>query len=407
MRPGSSLKWRVTCFAILSVSVCTLVAGQTTDKYGGNLSIELAATGFFRIDKTAGRSLLVTPDGHGYFALGANHVGKYLDLQAGEMGLLAKFGGDRAQAAEFLVGEMKRMGLTAGEAYAPIAPELKTRLPWVANFRLPAKSKFAFDVFDPQFQRKLRQSILKQCMEVRDDPMVLGIAFADLPVWDRRRVKFYEQLDASSPGGKQLAEYRAAGRSDHEFLGHVANVLYEQLAAACRQGAPNHLFFGERHRLRGTPDEVLRSVGKHVDVFCTQALILSPQRPPEWQVFQAERYDYEQKLTGKPMLIIDWAAPFSLGGTLETQKGTLYSEEEAARQAADWLIQCMRRPYMLGVFKCQLLGLHGNDRWFDGKARRTYLRDDGSAFEHRTEITRRAHQAALREAYQTAMNKNE
>ena len=404
MRTGNILNGRVNCFAISSFFVCSFVAGQQTDNFGGNKAIETNVTGFFRVEQMGNRSLLITPDGHGYVALGANHVGKYLNLQADEMGLLTKFGGDRTKAAEFLVEEMKRMGLTAGEAYAPIASELKAHLPWVANFRFPAQSKFAFDVFDKQFQQKLCQSILYQCMEVCDDPMVIGIAFADLPVWDSRRVKFYEQLDPSSPGGKQLAKYREEGRTDEEFLGHVADVLYEQLAGACRQGAPNHLFFGERHRLRGTPDEVLRSVGKHVDVFCTQALILSPQRPPEWQVFQAERYDYEHKLTGKPMLIIDWAAPFSLSETFETEKGTLYSEEEAARQAADWLVQCMRRPYMLGVFKCQLIGLHGNDRWFEGKSRRTYLRDDGSVFGHRTEITRQAHQVVLREAYQAAMN---
>lgn len=233
--------------------------------------------------------------------------------------------------------------------------------------------------------------------------MVLGIAFADLPVWDKRRVAFYEQLGESSPGSKQLAKFRRVGKSDEEFLGHVADKLYLSLKQACREGAPNHLFFGERHRLRGTHDAVLRSVGKHVDVFCTQALILSPQRPPEWQVFQSERYDYEQKLTSKPMMIIDWAAPFSLTESMTTDRGTLRSEQQAAEEAAKWLVDAMKRPYMIGVFKCQLIGLHGNDRWFDGKSRRTYLKDDGTKFKHRTEITRQAHELALKIAYQKAL----
>ena len=393
--------------AFLLFLLCAVSIAQQKDKYGGNTNIKMEATGCFRVEQINDRWLFVTPAGHGYVALGANHVGKYLDLQAKEMGLLSKYDNDRPEAARFLIDEMKQMGLTAGEAYAPIAPELKDALPWVANLTLPVKSKFAFDVFDPDFQKKLQQSVIEQCVELRNDPMVLGIAFYDLPVWDHRRVKFFETLDSASPGGKQLAKYRAAGKSDDEFLGHVADVLYEHVAKACRAGAPNHLFFGERHRLRGTPDEVLRSVGKHVDVFCTQALILSPQRPPEWQVFQAERYDYEQQLTRKPMVIIDWAAPFSLTGTLQTEKGTLYPEEKAAQQSAAWLIECLQRPYMVGVFKCQLIGLHGNDRWFDGKARRTYLKDDGSEFEHRTEITRKAHQTALQVAYQEAIEKGE
>ncbi len=384
---------------LLFITLCTVSNGQELDRFGGNKVISLEATGFFRVEEINGRWLFVTPEGHGYVALGANHVGKYLDLQADEMGLLDRFGGDRAKAAEHLIQQMRQMGLNAGEAYAPLAPELKPVLPWVANLRFPAKSKFAFDVFDPEFQQKLRESVIQQCSEFQDDPMVLGIAFADLPVWDQRRVEFYEHLGDSAPGAKQLAKFRQEGKSDQEFLGHVADTLYSALKQACRRGAPNHLFFGERHRLRGTPDAVLRSVGKHVDVFCTQALILSPQRPPEWQVFQAARYDCEQRLTGKPMVIIDWAAPFSLSESMETDRGTLQPEQRAAEEASQWLVEAMKRPYMIGVFKCQLIGLHGNDRWFDGKSRRTYLKDDGTTFKHRTEITRRAHAQALRTAY--------
>lgn len=399
MRTHLSLHRIGPLLASISLFLSAFSSAQTVGIYSSNEAIQAKATGFFRVEEIGSRWLFVTPDGHGYLALGGNHVGRYLNEQADDLGLLAKFNGERGKAAEFLVGQMKSMGLTAGEAYAPLAPELKSQLPWVANFKFPTNSKYAFDVFDTGFQDKLRQSVLDQCAEIRDDAMVLGIAFADLPVWNMKRVSYFEQLEPSAPGAKKLAEYRAAGKTDNEFLGHVADVLYEQLASACRRGAPKHLFFGERHRLRGTPDEVLRSVGKHVDVFCTQALILSPQRPPEWQVFQTERYDYEYKLTGKPMMIIDWAAPFSLQSTLETEKGTLFSESTASEQAAEWLLQCMKRPYIVGVFKCQLIGLHGNDRWFDGKARRTYLKDDGDRYEHRTAITRKAHQTALREAY--------
>lgn len=394
------MKYLAICFALMACCFCECTAA---DPYGGNGDIQADASGFFRVEEINGRWLFVTPEGHGYFAMGANHVGKYLDQQAGEMGLLQKFGGDRTKAAQFLANEMKGMGLTAGEAYAPIAPELKNQLPWVANLKFPGASKFAFDVFDPVFQQRLRESVLDQCVSIRDDPWVLGIAFADLPVWDQRRIKFFEGLDPSTPGGQRLAKHRAAGKSDNEFLGLVADSLYGQLAGACGQAAPNHLFFGERHRLRGTPDEVLQSIGKHVDVFCTQALILSPQRPPEWQVFQAERYDYEQRLTGKPMMVIDWAAPFSLGEKIQTDRGTLFPEKRAADQAANWLQQCVMRPYMIGVFKCQLIGLHANDRWFDGKARRTYLQDDGDAFAYRTATTREAHQSALAAVYRSAM----
>lgn len=117
-------------FAILlSVCLVTECSGQELDRFGGNKAISSEATGFFRVEEINGRWLFVTPEGHGYVALGANHVGKYLDLQADEMGLLGRFAGDRARAADYLIQQMRQMGLNAGEAYAPLAPELKPELP--------------------------------------------------------------------------------------------------------------------------------------------------------------------------------------------------------------------------------------------------------------------------------------
>lgn len=381
-------------------------AAKDTDHYGGLRAIKTRATGWFRVEQINGRWMFVTPDGHGYLALGANHVGKYLNVQAAEMGLMKRVDNDRAKAAAFLLKGMRDMGLNAGEAYNPKTPELQKELPWVADVRFPAPSKFAFDVFDPKFRKKLHNSVIQQCRKYRDDPMILGIACADLPVWDKRRIRYFEKLPANAPGAKELKRHRAAGKSDNAFLGHVAETLYGQLRQAFRQGAPNHLFFGERFYLRSAPDEVIRAVGKNVDVFCTQALILSPQRPPEWQLFQPDGYDHEHKLIGgKPMLVIDWAAPFSLGKTFTNKSGTIKAQEIAAREAANWLRAAMARPYLIGVFKCQLIGLHGNDKQFNNRSRRTYLKDNGDPFEIRTEITRKAHADALKIGYGAATAK--
>ena len=372
--------------------------------FGGSDELRAEAKGFFRVEhfgpEGGGKWLLVTPEGRGLFALGANHVGKYLDTQAEGAGLIRRHG-SREAAAAFLLRRMREIGLTAGEAYRPIAPELKA-LPWVANARFPFPSKYEFDVFDPAVRARIRESVLKQCGAWRGDPAVIGIAFADLPVWDERRVGFYESLPADSPGGRALAESRAAGESGDAFLGRVADRLYADLKDAVAEGSPGHLFLGERFVLRMVPDEVLRAVGRHVDVFCTQALILSPQRPPEWQTFHPDAYRREHAVTGKPLLIVDWAAPFGVSGPLSTDRGDLRGEGRAADEAAEWLLRAAEEPCVVGVFKCQLIGTHGNDRWFDGKAKRTYLRDDGTDFIYRTARTRAAHAAALEAAYAAA-----
>jgi hypothetical protein len=41
----------------------------------------------------------------------------------------------------------------------------------------------------------------------------------------------------------------------------------------------------------------------------------------------------------------------------------------------------------------------GNDRWLEGKAKRTYLKDDGTPFEQMAAEVSRANQAALKAAY--------
>jgi len=337
-----------------------------------------------------------------------------LNAQAKEMGLLETVKahraetekGERAAAAEFVYKAMRDLGLNAGEAYDPIAPEFKKRFPWVANLNFAPYGKFKFDVFNPDTLAKIRASVIGQCVEFREDPWVLGLAFVDLPVWDERRIAFYESLPTKAPGRQFLEQWRKAGKSDDAFLGEVADRLYTCLDAACHEGAPNHLFLGERFFLRKPPEEVIAAVGKHVDVYCTQALILSRHRPPEWKTFQPEGYQKEYRLTGgKPMIVIDWAAPFSLAKTFTHKNMKLEPEEAAAIRAATWLRDAMAESYMLGVFKCQLIGIHGADAQFEGRSRRTYLQDNGTPWPNRTHITRQAHAAALRAGYQAAMSK--
>lgn len=153
--------------------------------------------------------------------------------------------------------------------------------------------------------------------------------------------------------------------------------------------------------MRASPRPVLEAVGKHSDVFLTQALILSKHRPPEWQVFQPEAYRQEHAwLGGKPMLIVDWTAPYSMAESFDTEHGTLKPEAEASREAARWLSHAIKEPYIAGIFLCQLAGTHVNDRFFPpGSMKRTFLREDGSRTAFRTSIFSRANAAALRYVY--------
>ena len=377
------------------LSVTLLGEMPRLDSYGSFADIQLEATGFFRLDKLNGRDCFVTPDGHPYIALGANNIGKLLqdDSQNGE--ILARFGGDEEEAAQHLFQAVRDMAMNAGEAYAPIDPRIKKIMPYVLNVNFPVQGKYQFDIFDPDVQEAFWSAVIQQVAPVRNDRFLLGIACPDLPLWDQRRADFHKQLPVGSPGKKAYEEFYQThpDATDDDFLGHVADTLYGLVSRAVRQASPNQLFFGERFQLRSNlSDPVIRSVGKYVDVFCSQALIRSPQRPPEWQQFQRDGWDHEHTVTGRPIMIIDWAAPFSLDTPYMVDGAAIKPEAEATTETNQFLFDSFALPYIIGNFKCQLIGSHGNDRHFpEGRMKRTYLKDDGSPFSMRTEATRKAH----------------
>ncbi|MBM3889060.1 MAG: hypothetical protein FJ388_08025, partial [Verrucomicrobia bacterium] len=86
------------------LSLCLLlsagVVSAQTDRFGGNIAIQREATGHFRVEQVNGRWLFITPEGHGYLALGANHTGKYMSGQ--HAALLKRFNGDEAKAGDAL-----------------------------------------------------------------------------------------------------------------------------------------------------------------------------------------------------------------------------------------------------------------------------------------------------------------
>lgn len=180
---------------IIALAGCVRTNSATDyDAYGGTKHIERAAMGYFRVDSTKGRWLFGTPEGHGYFAVGANHTGKFL-LDSSQSGsYLARFGGDTAEVRKDLYQNCLHLDYNASEAYAPIDPYLKNRLPYIAHLEYPQRDYLSTDIFDSKEQERLFQHTVAQCQSFRNDKMLIGIAFKDLPLWTQRRVDFYHKL---------------------------------------------------------------------------------------------------------------------------------------------------------------------------------------------------------------------
>jgi hypothetical protein len=333
--------------------------------------------------------------------------------------------------------------LNAGDAYQSVAA-YQRRLPFIQPFEYLETKGEHLDVFDAAMRQRISAHLTARARAVAGNPWVIGLVGPDLPVWNFNRVNRFREAAPESAGRQRyaaflreryandiaqvnaiyatkfasFAELTAAPKltfetksaeakaADEAFAGLIAEQLFATARAAVKAGAPQHLYLGERTQLRSVPDAVLKVMGKYVDVFCTQAIIRVPRTVPEWQVFQRDGYDREFALVNKPMVIVDWAAPFSLSAAFDTPQGRIKAEAEATADAVQFLHDAFARPYLTGVFICQLIGTHPNDKnFFDLKAHRTYLKPDGTLYDFRSARLKETNAALLQKLYAAARQK--
>ena len=432
-----------------SVSAPAEVEGR--DRYGGRTAIQREAAGFFRVEQVSGRWFFITPDGHPFIALGANHTGPTIRDQGRSNGLWARWGNDPDLVAKEMLTLMQGMGFTAGDVYQPEQSYARTLL-WITFFWYGPENQSFIDVFNEQAMADVTRRAFEHAKSVADNPWVLGIAGPDLSIWDDKLVRLYRSMKAEAPGRKRYAVFlrerygndiakmnavyqtsyasfdqlEAAAkltypadieddkldawtlrwrlpvpaeksahpemtRDNDAFCALIASTLFPQVKAAVKRGAPHHLFLGEHLAVRMIPDAVIAAMAPHIDAYLAQAVEVSPQRPPEWQVFQRERWDAEYALLQKPIIIVDWGAVFSFDQPFEYKGATIKSEREASDDAAKFIGDAFERPYIIGLFLCKLLGDHRNDaNFFQNRATRTYLKPDATAYPYRTERLKRA-----------------
>ncbi|MBM3761897.1 MAG: hypothetical protein FJW36_16815 [Acidobacteria bacterium] len=197
---------RVSLWLLLAVSANLAAAQPAYDRYGGHTGVKRKATGWFRIEQIGQRWTFITPEGHPYIALGANHVGKFFSDPKQSGAILARFDGNR-EKAEVAIGEsFRKLGLNAGEAYAPLLASLKPRLPRIEDVSYPG-DRTRFDLFDPAVREAIRSHVAKQCRTFANDPWVIGIGFLDQPVWTSRRMEYFRGLGASAPGKRRYIDW--------------------------------------------------------------------------------------------------------------------------------------------------------------------------------------------------------
>ena len=324
---------------LLAILVLVAPAHAATDAWGGDTSIQSAATGRFRLEQIDGVWWLITPDGNAFFSAGVAGVrpeGDYAPALATYPywdNVTARYGSDAAWATATLarlhdlhvntLGAWSRTHLFAGQiAYTEILG-FAARAPAVAGAPVGLTGKPIRDFFDPSYApgAAVEAALAAPCAA---DPWCIGV-FTDneiglLPgvAQSLNYLDAYLLLPSGAPGkvalqtflagryadvaafnaawGTSLADLadvqglaalpadavafpaRAVDRRlfDGVVAGEYARVAHDALRAA----APDTLILGSRLLAFSTSAEVVQAIAPHVDALSINYYELAPSAVP-------------------------------------------------------------------------------------------------------------------------------
>lgn len=327
--------------ALFASIACSTAAEpeKSFDSYGGNRAIVGKATGFFHLKKIGKRHFLITPEGHGYRALGINH-----------------FHMMTSRDYDGAIRRIKDWGFNAGCYQGP--RWMWHRLPYTKGINLvptsPYKSDghFGFrDVFAPEYLVELEQSIRKIVEPQSNNPFLIGYFWTDIGLWERERkgeswISFFQSLPAESEGGKVWREWKSIHpeADNNEFLPVIAKQLYSHAHALIRKYDQNHLIFGDRWHEIDMPEKVVRESLPYVDAIAIQ---------PTSREFNHQFFGSVYEKYGKPIYIADHVSSFATKEFPITMGQAAKSPEDYEAYYERYVTTAFSTPYLIGYNKCQ------------------------------------------------------
>jgi hypothetical protein len=298
------------------------------------------------ISKIDGRTWLVDPSGNPFFAHGITHVNNYR----------AKF--DFVKISE----ACKKIGFNA-YGYG-CSTELRADMPYIEswNHLVPISTyrgkdaiKFV-DVFDPEEQARLEAGVKANCFRSRKNPNLIGYCWTDLGAWPlinstgKNWVEFIRSLPEGAPGQQAYQKFLSDWEGDNNkardqaFLRHIAREYFRVIGQANRKYDPDHLIFGDRFAFNTLDPDVLKEMLPWVDGIAIQ--------PPFWGSFPKGKFDEIHKLTGKPILLCDFAIRFKDGDTDIRSWKPEGNSVAAGKAYAKYVKAAINTDYIIGVFWC-------------------------------------------------------
>lgn len=379
-----ALPFLMTLWIAACTTVTSLGSESEFDKYGGCTAIKGKTTGFFHLEEIDGRHFLITPEGHGYRALGINH-----------------FHNMTSKDYDAAIRQIKGWGFNAGCYQGP--KWMWKRYPYTKGIILVPVSQwkrdgqFSFkDVFDPEFLAEMETAIRQIVEPQSDNPMLIGYFWTDIPIWQRKRkggnwkgqgwVSFYKSLPDESAGGKTWKEWKDANptANENDFIALIARQLYARAHQTLRKHDTNHLIFGDRFHEVDMPDIVVKEVLPYVDAIAVQ---------PTSREFNFDFFDSVHKKYGKPIYIADHVSSFATARNPVTMGQAAKDPKSYGAYYKRYVTAALSRPYMIGYNKCQY-----QDQFNPGMLKQGLLQGNGVPYPT-VERIRDANLTALDHAY--------
>ncbi len=421
------------------------------DTFGGWSDVSGKTTGAFHIETINGRPLLITPDGHGFVALGVNHLGVIRFHGPEEPDLFRKrYGGNWEKFADDVLRHYNAWGLNTVDD--DVEPLRKVR-PFFASRDLVRTAKYygkpgdrnpySFpDVFSSAVKTHLEQQVETLCRAHRDNSNLIAYYWTDTPTWDIHKTRRFRGTDwvseirnlpAHSPGRKQYARflrnryrqdiaqfgraYRLAvtsfeelehvdlseleldtyevERDDQDFLGLIARTYYGIVGPTMRRCDPDHMIFGEKYLLGDIPQQVIMAAVPYIDAIAVQPgdgyiPIYTPG-----DTYPAAELTALHERTGKPIMICDHQVSFATARypTSIWPYHQRESEQAAAAATERFLVEAFQTPFIIGYMRCQYIDRFATRR---NASKLGLIRDDGTPRQHLVEATTRSSRAVKR-----------
>ena len=284
--------------------------------YGGRLTHQTNATGFFYPLKIGDRWWLVDPEGYLFLHKGVAAISR-VSSPGGEEALADLFGTAEHWADE-TAALLQQSGFNGAGAWSETGLIRQAPKPLVytiiknflRTFSATNSSPGYPQVFDPAFE-SFCQANAQSFASTQNDAYLLGY-FSDneLPF----SASILTSWLALSPGnssydeawrwlreryGPQATAEQVTTQDRYDFLGHVWGRYYSVVRQAIKLHDPNHLYLGSRfYSSDKDRPEIFREVGPHVDV-------LSVNHYGQWTP-DIDRIRMWEQESGKPVIITEY-----------------------------------------------------------------------------------------------------